>query len=321
MTKAVFTDQQSISEWLSIMQSQGATLSLPELLDYRRYRSMKVNGKNRNPARGRGGASLSRFKGRGMEFDEVRHYQNGDDIRAIDWRVTARTGKTHTKLFREEKERPVFIMTDFSSRMLFGSTLLFKSVQAAHAAAAIAWQSAYRGDRVGGLMFNDYKHQEVKPLSRDKGVLRFIHSLVESHQQALNSRQPAVQTLNDNLQRLQKLIKTGAEVYLLSDFHELNAKSVETLRALSLHNKVQAILLQDPMEQQLPASTPVQVSARDGEFEREFWLGLKSTNKAYAEKASQWYEQRLQLLSQARIPVFTLNAALPLAMQWQEIGR
>ncbi|RUO27062.1 DUF58 domain-containing protein [Aliidiomarina minuta] len=304
------------------MHSQGATLALPELLNYRRYRTMQGTRKSKVPARGRGGASLSRFKGRGMEFDEVRHYQNGDDIRAIDWRVTARTGKTHTKLFREEKERPVFIMTDFSHSMLFGSSLLFKSVQAAHVAAAIAWQSAYRGDRVGGLIFNDDKHQEVKPLSRDKGVLRFIHSLVESHQQALNfSSQPVTQTLNDNLQRLQKLVKTGAEVYLLSDFHELNTRSVETLRALSIHNKVQAILLQDPMEQQLPASSPVQVSARDGDFEREFWLGLKSTNDAYAKKASQWYNQRLQLLNQARIPVFTLSSATPLPLQWQEIGR
>jgi uncharacterized protein (DUF58 family) len=116
-----------------------------------------------------------------MEFDEVRHYQTGDDIRAIDWRVTARTGKTHTKLFREELERPVLIATDLSASMHFGSQLLFKSVQAAHLASLVAWHAKNRGDRLGGIVFNQHEHLELKPRSRKEGVLHYLHALTAMH--------------------------------------------------------------------------------------------------------------------------------------------
>ena len=133
------------------------------------------------------GNYLARSKGRGMEFDEVRHYQNGDDIRAIDWRVTARTGKTHTKLFKEEVERPVLIATDLSENMLFGSQLLFKSVQAAHLASLVAWHAKSRGDRVGGIVFNQHYHAELKPRSRLQGVLHYLHILSQVHHKSIKS--------------------------------------------------------------------------------------------------------------------------------------
>ena len=124
------------------------------------------------------GGYLSRQKGRGMEFDEARHYLPGDDIRAIDWRVTARTGKTHTKIYREERERPVFILCDLTASMQFGSQLLLKSVQAAHIAALLSWAAAARGDKVGALIFNDGMHRECKPLSRQRATSLSVYKVV-----------------------------------------------------------------------------------------------------------------------------------------------
>lgn len=320
MTLQALHPDQTTAQWLQALQSSGSALSLTELLQYRRYRTRKARSRRRLPARGQAGSTLSKFKGRGMEFDEVRHYQSGDDIRAIDWRVTARTGKAHTKLFREEKERPVFILTDFSPTMLLGSQLLLKSVQAAHIAAAIAWQSAYRGDRVGGLSGNASGHMEMKPMPRDKGVLRYLHMLAESHSQAQQHSTSQV-SLQDNLQRLRQLVKTGAEVYIISDFQSLSEDYLAPLRALSLHNQVQAIMVQDPLEQQLPNVSPTPVVATDGEFERSFWLGNGNTNREYKERASAWHERRIELLKQAKVPCFSVNAGQPLPLQWQEVDR
>ena len=129
-----------IRQWLDELHSDGIHLRLHELLRYQRQTQWLDLSPKQQIQNKLAGSYLAKSKGRGMEFDEVRHYQSGDDVRTIDWRVTARTGKVHTKLFREEKERPVFICTDLSQSMQFGSTLLFKSVQAAHLAAMIAWQ-------------------------------------------------------------------------------------------------------------------------------------------------------------------------------------
>jgi uncharacterized protein (DUF58 family) len=111
------------------------------------------------------GNYLSRFKGRGMEFDEARQYQPGDDVRTLDWRVTARTGKPHTKLFREERERAVLAWVDMRPTMFFATRGAFKSVIAARAAALIAWSTNQQGDRLGSLVFNADNHHESYVLS------------------------------------------------------------------------------------------------------------------------------------------------------------
>lgn len=142
------------------------------------------------------GLLTSNFMGRGIDFAEVRVYQPGDDIRTIDWRVTARTGKPHTKLFQEEKERPVLLIVDQSKSMFFGSRVTFKSVIAAQAAALIAWTALEGGDRVGGLVFSDTGHREVRPRRTKRSVLHllqeinlFNHQLGKSTNSAIRDRQ------------------------------------------------------------------------------------------------------------------------------------
>jgi len=197
---------------------------------------------------GQSGGYLSRFKGRGMEFDEARLYQPGDDIRSIDWRVTARTGKTHTKVFREERERPVFIAVDFRPAMAFATRGVFKSVQAAKLAALLAWAAQQHGDRIGGQIFTDLGCQELKPQNGKLAVLRFLNALVS----------PAITGITDMslehaLTRLQHHTRPGSLVYLLSDFRGLNGKVENHLSKLAKHCDVVLIHVFDPLESHLPA--------------------------------------------------------------------
>ena len=125
------------------------------------------------------GAYVSHFRGRGMEFDESRPYQPGDDPRSIDWRVTARSTTAYTKLFREERERPVLVVVDLRANMHFATQGCFKSVNASRAAALLSWAAHHRGDRLGGLIFGDTTHRELKPKLGRQAALRYVHELVE----------------------------------------------------------------------------------------------------------------------------------------------
>jgi uncharacterized protein (DUF58 family) len=270
------------------------------------------------------GNYLARSKGRGMEFDEVRHYQNGDDIRAIDWRVTARTGKTHTKLFREEVERPVLIATDLSTSMLFGSRLLFKSVQAAHVAALVAWHAKSRGDRIGGVVFNQTNHTELKPRSRQQGVLHYLHSLVKIHADSLHSadekadRKKATEAFEQNCARLRQLAKPGSLVYLITDAFNLSDEAIRHLANVSRHCELVVCMISDPLEQQLPESEhKISVAMTNGdESERQqFMLGDKALAEKYHQQALNLNNTIEQQLSKAGARLLHLCASETLETQ------
>ena len=284
---------------LDELVSNGIELNIDELIRYQTKSSL-INLAAAKSSHGKmSGNYLARSKGRGMEFDEVRHYQNGDDIRAIDWRVTARTGKTHTKLFREEVERPVLIATDLSTSMLFGSRLLFKSVQAAHVAALVAWHAKSRGDRIGGVVFNQTNHTELKPRSRQQGVLHYLHGLVKIHADSFHSadekadRKKATAAFEQNCARLRQLAKPGSLVYLITDAFNLSDEAIRHLANVSRHCELVVCMISDPLEQQLPESEhKISVAMTNGdETERQqFVLG----DKALAEK---YHQQALNLNS------------------------
>ncbi len=211
---------------------------------------------------GQSGGHLSRFKGRGMVFDESRLYQPGDDIRHIDWRVTARTGKTHTKLFREERERPIFISVDHRHAMYFASRGVYKSVQAAKLAALLAWAAQQRGDRLGGQVFHDSACRELKPQNGKHAVLSFLHRLV----QALpDSAMPM--TLEHTLARLVQHVRPGSLVYLISDFRGLDSRVETHIRNLCRHCDVVMIQVYDPLETAWPGQG--RYSLTDGQQEKQ----------------------------------------------------
>lgn len=301
--------------WLAASHSQGVNLSLKELMYYKakaRLLELAPKVKIKNSLAGQ---YLAPHKGRGMEFAEVRHYQAGDDIRSIDWRVTARTGETHTKLFQEEKERPVFVFTDLSNSMLFGSKLLLKSVQAAHISALVAWSACQRGDRIGGLVFNQQGHHELKPTSREKAVLKLCHNLCDIHSQALaNIDQTASSLFSENLKRLNHLAKPGSLVYIVSDFSALDEASFKQLEILSRHCELIGCHISDPFEHQLPAfKQTVTVSANGQELALP--LMDKQFRERFAKSAEESFSNRLKRLQKSGLSLISFSAATPLELQ------
>ncbi len=209
-----------------------------------------------------GGNYLSRFKGRGMEFDEVRLYQAGDDVRSIDWRVTARTGKPHTKLFREERERPVIIAVDYRRPMFFATRGIFKSVFAARAAALLAWTALKHGDRVGGMIYTDDRHHEIKPARSRSKVLRFLLQLC-TEQQADSGGSMAAHS--DAMLRLRRMVHPGSLCVLISDFRAWDQEMETHLNQLNRHSQLMLVSIHDPLEAELPPAGLYRIS--DGERE------------------------------------------------------
>jgi uncharacterized protein (DUF58 family) len=198
------------------------------------------------------GGYLSTFKGRGMEFDETRLYQHGDDIRSIDWRVTARTGKTHTKLFREEREKPVFISVDNRPTMHFATRGVFKSVQAKKLAALLAWIANKQGDRIGGQVFSWNSCRELKPQNGTHSVLHFLNALI--NEQAVHDKTDVSEvSLVQVLARLSQHARPGSLIYIISDFRGINTQVENYLLKLSEHCDVVLIFVFDPLEKGLPA--------------------------------------------------------------------
>ena len=198
------------------------------------------------------GGYLSRFKGRGMEFDETRLYQAGDDIRSIDWRVTARTGKTHTKIFREERERPVFISVDQRATMQFATRGVFKSVLAAKIAALLAWTAHHYGDRIGGQLFFDNDCYELKPQNGKQAVLHFLNALVRPN---VKQTELPHENLEPIFGRLLHHARPGSLLYIISDFRGLTPHAETQLAKLAQHCDVVLVFVHDDLEQHLPRSS------------------------------------------------------------------
>ena len=196
------------------------------------------------------GAYRSRFRGRGVDFVESRNYQPGDDIRNMDWRVTARTGRAHTKVFQEERERPVLIVLDASPSLYFGTRERLKSVAAGQLAAAVAWSAVRRGDRIGGFLFAPGKHRELRPAGGRRGAMRVIQSLVDWLQPE-ESDLPT-EPLSLSLERVRHTARPGSLIIIISDFFSLDEDCNRHLSRLRQHNDVIGVQVMDRAEQELP---------------------------------------------------------------------
>lgn len=249
------------------------------------------------------GTARTRFRGRGMEFEEVRVYQAGDDIRTIDWRVTARTQTPHTKIFKEEKERPTFLAVDQRSSLFFGSQRCFKSVLAAHVASIIGWASLDNSDRVGGLIFGDYDHKDIRPRRSKHALLDLIHHLNEYNHTLTTHKESAknVSTLTI-LEDVKRLAKPGSAVFIISDFHDYaeNAEACdEVLYLLARHCDVTLMHIVDPLEKTLSTLDQSKnlLDITDGERR----LQIAGHDKALHQKFQTQFETRQQhIVNQCR---------------------
>lgn len=244
---------------------RGAFVNMADLLA---LRGVKLPARTNSVAASgpHGGSRLSRQRGRGVDFAEVRLYQPGDDVRSIDWRVTARKARPHTKVYREERERPTLIVVDQCRSMFFGSRVRLKSVAAAECAALLAWHAVDSGDRVGGLVFDDTAEYPFKPYRNARAVVRFLNQVQRSNHALGNADEAlpveAERRLSRVLEHLVRVAHNGFRIYLISDFAGFGAADDQQLRRIARHNSVVMVHISDPLEQELPP--PDRYTVTDG---------------------------------------------------------
>lgn len=275
------------------------------------------------------GAYVSRFRGRGMEFDESRPYQPGDDPRSIDWRVTARSTTAYTKLFREERERPVLVCVDLRSNMHFATRGCFKSVNASRAAALLAWAAHHRGDRLGGLIFGDTTHRELKPRLGRRAALRFVHQLAEHRDWPSSPRQkgsestPEIDSKNFDpfsqaMSSLRRVARPGSLVVVISDFIGFDRAAQSYLSSVARHNEVLAVFMNDPLERTLPPPGRYRIVSPNHELAIDTYAAAarRDYEKEFAERSHNLeafchrYGVHLMPMSTDDDPVSTLQTAL-----------
>lgn len=279
--------------------SRGITIALAELIALQR-----LVGKSVSQTKGGGNQSgnhFSKFRGRGMDIAEVRNYQAGDDIRHMEWRVTARTGRPHVKIYQEERERPVVILNDFNPSMYFGTRQVFKSVLAAQLAALVAWTAIQRGDRVGGLIAAVDTDDAFTPHGRDKTILPWLAKLSEytMHGERKRLGFAAGRPCSQMLLRLRRVVRPGSIVVLISDFYQLDDDTEKHLQFIAQHNEVIAYHICDPLELRVPKMEKYPFS--NGEDTRLVNFRSAAVREAYDACISQKIQQLRQLFLRTKV--------------------
>jgi uncharacterized protein (DUF58 family) len=261
------------------------------------------------------GTHRSAQRGRGLEFEEVRLYAPGDDARSIDWRVTARRGKTHTKLFREERERPVWLVADLHPGLYFGSKLQYKSALLLRSAAVLAWVAAQGGDRLGAVIGNGQDQPLLfAPRAREAGVLPVLQALENAQPRAPG--ESGGMGLSMALASLRPLLRHGSLVLILSDFGELDDNTVTMLASASSHSDLRLLSIADPLERTgLPAGgfrvgLPRRSWWIDGESSRAAWLAAWAVRESRLIDLSRRFSLPLVRLETTQSVVESLPALL-----------
>ena len=231
----------------SVDATQGIRIEVDDLVAVRARLSALGDQRRRRQASARSGARELQLRGRGMEYAESRAYVYGDDIRTMDWRVMARTGEAHSKVFAEEKDRCCLLATDLSRSMFFGTRFALKSWAAAQVAAHAGWLAHFAGERIGGLVASPGYHAEVRPGKTRSGLLGVFHHL------ALADRRREAQNGNGHrlgflLRELRRVTRPGASIALISDFIGIDEPALQALSDITRHNEVIAYWVYDDSE-------------------------------------------------------------------------
>ncbi len=260
-----------------------------------------------------GGKHASKLRGRGLDFEEVRLYSKGDDIRTIDWKVTARTGETHTRVFSEEKEKPALIVVDQSRSMFFGSKETTKATRAAELAATLAFRVLKEGDRVGGVVFADKGIDIVAPKRDRRNILRFFEKIVKRNQELseLNDLDFEL-AFKEASSKIKNIVTHDYLVVFISDFHRYSPETIKYLTIMAQHNDVIAAKIYDPMERDLPEANFIAGDDRQQ-------VNVKGKRKDIRDRVSSDFDRDFEdfklKLKKHRIPTFLINTAEPLEDQ------
>jgi uncharacterized protein (DUF58 family) len=295
--------------------STGVYASLPDLVASQR----KATGFSflpRQPVQSLlAGRRASRLRGRGLNFEEIRRYQMGDDIRQIDWKATARMRKTYSRVYTEERERATLLLVDQRITMFFGSIKNTKSVTAAQAAALAAWRVLAQKDRVGALVFNDSKIEEIRPQRSHSTVMRILHAIIrQNHELSLNNGAETNPSMfNEVLRRCDRLAKHDSLICIISDAFGNDEESRHLLTRIGQHNDVLFGFVHDPLEVELPAAGSLVFS--DGKLQLE----VDTNNRSFRERfRTSFAEERAagrKFLLQRETPVLPLSTGEDVAEQ------
>ncbi|WP_296705644.1 DUF58 domain-containing protein [Algoriphagus sp.] len=264
-----------------------------------------------------GGRHQSKLRGRGLDFEEVRHYVKGDDIRNIDWKITARTKETHTRVFSEEKEKPALIVVDQSKSMFFGSQIRTKSVVAAELAAATAFKVLKQGDRVGGVVFADNGIDIIQPKRDRRNILRFLEKVVNRNHELADSNPANIDySLKEVAMKTRNIVTHDYLVVLISDFQRYSPEVTRFISQIAQHNDVVLIKVYDPLERDIPKTkfvagdqdTQVSVDGKSKKIRDNFQSGFDSDYQAFQAQ-----------MKKHRIPLFSINTVEPLEEQLKEV--
>lgn len=253
------------------------------------------------------GRHASRLRGRGLNFEELRGYLPGDDIRNIDWKVTARTQKPHVRVYTEEKERPAIVVVDQRMSMFFGTQKDMKSVTAANLAALTAWKIIDGDDKVGSIVFNDSEIEEIKPQRNKKNSTLLFESIVKFNNKLnVNSGyEPNPSIINSVLEQVSRIAKHDYLVCVISDFHGMDEISKKHLINIAEHNDVISFLVYDVAALNIP---------KEGKFvfsENELQIEVDFKNKKSQAPIANYANERLKnvdkILKDVGIPIFRIN--------------
>jgi uncharacterized protein (DUF58 family) len=255
------------------------------------------------------GNHASRLRGRGLNFDELRRYQPGDDLRHLDWRASLRTGKPVVRTFTEERDRPALLVVDQRMSMFFGSQRSFKSAVAAELAALAAWMVFHAGDRVGGLVFNDQRIDSIAPLRSRKRVEALLSRIAEQNR-ALNAGNRDAEDedqLDKVLQRCLALAGHDHLICIVSDFAGAGERTLQLMRQLSAHNDVIALQVYDPLAMKLPNNGRLLVT--QGELQVELAIEKRNVHQPLGDFLSGRLQDVATLLRRSQVPLMMISTA------------
>ncbi|MEK1907573.1 MAG: DUF58 domain-containing protein [Pseudomonas sp.] len=268
------------------------------------------------------GNHASRLRGRGLNFEELRRYQPGDDLRHLDWRASLRMGKPFVRAFTEERDRPALILVDQRMAMFFGSTRSFKSVSATEIGALAAWIAFQGGDRVGGLVFNDSRIDSIAPL-RSRARIQALCARMVEHNQQLSASNPDAEAegqLDQALQRALALASHDHLICIVSDFAGAGPRTLQLLRQLAQHNDVIAMQVYDPLALQLPDSGRLMIT--QGELQVELAVERKQVRQPLGDFLSGRLKDVATLLRRSQVPLMMFSTGEDCVQQMRrELGR
>lgn len=321
MTSLAHAENSTLSDAESSTDDLYSTLD--ELVAFRFHVKHRTLSSQQKVMEQLSGGHHSLRKGSGMIFSEVRQYQAGDDIRHIDWRVSARTQKVHTKVFTEEHEKPVVIVSEQTPALFFGSQVRLKAVQGLNLAAIIGWTALQQGDLIGGLSFNQNHQSWVNPKRQKQTLLSWLQQTIVLQHSLKQPGTSQPHLWQQATQQLLKTVKPGSKLFLIGDMLNLNEASLQHLQSLRKHSEITAIHLFDPLEKELPKLGWLNLSAN---WLNEGLLPLNSlrneTRRQYRqtyENAWQTAEKNLRNMQIPLIEVSTVDSPMEALLKYKII--